>query len=370
MRVAIAAHRLAVANPTGVDRYLTELVGALATRPELDLTVGAARERAAPDWVPASVAVRRAPGPRTLVTLAWCTTRRPRVDRAFGHPDLVHVAVPAYPVPARAATVYCFHDLFPLQHPEWFSRKERYGHRQALDAALGGPALIASSGATAEGLVDHGADRDRVVVVPLGVSEAFFAATAAPGADADPYDLFVGAVNDRKRVDVVVRALAVARHPRPLALAGPPGPGLDSILELADRLGVGALVRPLGFVSDQELPALMAGARALVHPSRDEGFGFTPLEAMAAGTPAVVAAGGSLTEVVGAAGVLVRDADDPQAWADALSRLDDPAARTAVSTRGRAHAASFTWQATAEQTVSVWRRVLDGPAAVDTIDPR
>ena len=115
----------------------------------------------------------------------------------------------------------------------------------------------------------------------------------------------------------------------------------------------------------------MAGARALVHPSRDEGFGFTPLEAMAAGTPAVVAAGGALAEIVGDAGVAIDAPDDPQSWADALDRLEDPVARRAAGERGRAQAARFTWRATATRTLSVWRNVLAGkpPNTDDGVAP-
>jgi alpha-1,3-rhamnosyl/mannosyltransferase len=365
LRVAIAAHRLAVARPTGVDRYVIELVGALAETPDVDVGVGAAAERDAPDWVPTGVDVRHAPGPRTLVTLSWCLFHRPHVDRAFGRPDLVHVAVPAYPFPARAPTVYCFHDVFPLRHPEWFSRKERFGYHRSVDAALAAPAVIASSTATARDLVEVGADPARVVLVPHGVSGAFFRA-ATPEETSPPrghtYDLFVGAVNPRKRVDVLVRAIAASRNPRPLVLAGPPGDGVDELVALARRLGVHDLVRPVGYVPDEDLPGLMANARALVHPSRDEGFGFTPLEAMAAGTPAVVAGSGSLAEVVGDAAVVIDDPDDPSRWAEALDRLDDPAERSTAGERGRARAARYTWRATVEQTVAVWERVLDARA--------
>ena len=361
LRIAVAAHRLAVSNPTGVDRYVTELVGALAGTADVKMVVGAAAEADTPSWVPPGVDVRYMRGPRTLITMSWCLTGRPRVDRAFLQPDLVHVAVPAYPIPARAPAVHCFHDLFPLRHPEWFSRKERFGFRRALAAAIEAPAIIASSETTAGDLVAAGADPHRVVVVPLGISEAFFAAGRDMATKGDhDYDLFVGAVNARKRVDVVVPALAVARHPRPLVIAGPPGEGVDALVTLAHRLGIEALVRPVGYVADHTLPGLMAGARALVHPSREEGFGFTPLEAMAAGTPAVVAAGGALAEAVGDAGIAVHTPDEPEVWAEALDRLDDTAARRAAGEQGHARASRFTWHETATRTVSVWRNVLDG----------
>lgn len=362
MRVAVAAHRLAVANPTGVDRYVTELVGALARQPRISVTVGSAAERDTPSWLPEGVAVRHARGPRPLITLSWCLSGRPRVDRAFDHPDLVHVAVPAYPIPARVPVVHSIFDLFPLHHPSWFSRKERFGFRRALDAALAAPAIVVASTTVATDLAALGADPGKIVMIPLGIADEFFAAGRVTAAydSTNAYDLFVGAVNERKHVDVLVRALSVAPEPRPLVLAGPPGPGVDAVRELAAQLGVEALLRPVGFVPDADLPALMAGARALVQPSRDEGFGFTPLEAMATGTPAVVARAGSLSEVVGDAAVVVDDPDDPRAWAAALAHLDDPRTRSIRSEHGRARAADFSWISTAERTVAVWDAVLDG----------
>jgi glycosyltransferase involved in cell wall biosynthesis len=359
MHVAIAAHRLVVPNPTGVDRYVTGLARALVAQRDVDVTVGAAAEPGEPALVPDGARVAHVGGPRLLVTSSWCTVGRPRVDRAFGHPDLVHAAVPAYPFPARVPVVYAIHDLFPVRHPSWFSRKERFGFRRALDAALAGPAIVVGARSVEAELVARGADPSRVRTIPLGIDDAFFAADARAAAADGDYDLFVGAVNERKRLDVVVQALAIADDPIPLVVAGPPGPGVDAITSLAERLGVASLVRPVGFVPDAALPALMAGARALVQPSRDEGFGFTPLEAMAAGTPAVVARAGSLSEVVGDAAVVVDEPEDPHAWDASLASLRDPALHADVRERGRARAAGFTWAVTAARTFEVWQAVLD-----------
>jgi glycosyltransferase involved in cell wall biosynthesis len=81
---------------------------------------------------------------------------------------------------------------------------------------------------------------------------------------------------------------------------------------------------------------------------------------MAAGTPAVVAGAGSLSEVVGDAALVVDDPEDPHAWATALDQLSDARTRAAASERGSVHAAAFSWGATSERTVAVWRAVLAG----------
>jgi glycosyltransferase involved in cell wall biosynthesis len=121
-------------------------------------------------------------------------------------------------------------------------------------------------------------------------------------------------------------------------------------------------VRFLGHVSEPDLRALVSGALALVHPSRDEGFGLTPLEAMAAGVPAVVSDAGALPEVVGDAAVVVA-VDDVEGWARAIRRLrTDGLHREDLVRRGRQRAAAFTWAAAAERTLEVYRECLAGAA--------
>jgi glycosyltransferase involved in cell wall biosynthesis len=106
----------------------------------------------------------------------------------------------------------------------------------------------------------------------------------------------------------------------------------------------------------------MAGARALVHPATYEGFGFTPLEAMAAGTPVAVSRAGSLPEIVGDAGLLV-DAEDEAAWAAAIRELlHDAESRAGLVARGRARAARFQWGATAAAVAALHQEVLARPS--------
>ena len=111
-----------------------------------------------------------------------------------------------------------------------------------------------------------------------------------------------------------------------------------------------------------DLPALYAGAEVFALASRYEGFGFTPLEAMACGAPVVVSPGGSLAEVVGDAAVIVAEAD-PGAWRLALARvLDDSALRRRLQAAGLEQARRYRWAETARQTWDVYRRVLNQTA--------
>jgi len=117
-------------------------------------------------------------------------------------------------------------------------------------------------------------------------------------------------------------------------------------------------VRVTGFVSAADLTVLLAAALALVHPSKYEGFGLTPLEAMAGGTAVLAANTGALPEVVGDAGMLLPP-DDVDAWAAAMARVnDDDDLRRSLVERGRTWSERFTWAQAAKETAAVYRACL------------
>jgi alpha-1,3-rhamnosyl/mannosyltransferase len=366
LAVALASHQWASPQPTGVDRYGRELATALAARPDVEVTLCAPAERGTDlGWVPSGVVIRRVPGPRRLVAAGWWTLRRPRIDATVGPVDVVHVTLPLLPAPTRRPAVYTVHDLFPRQHPEWYRRRDRFGFGRALRVLEHAAAVIAVSPATAAALADvPWVDPSLVTVIGEGVPAAFFGphdpvAAAricrAHGVEPGGFDLFVGQVSARKDLGTVVEALARTQQRRPLVLAGAPGDGAAAVREQAARLGVDGLLHWAGHVPDPELVALLAGARALVHPSVAEGFGLTPLEAMAAGTPAVVT--DAVGDTVGDA-ALRCPPGDVDAWAAALDALDDGSLRADLARRGTEHAAGFRWEAVADQTVAVYRRAL------------
>lgn len=367
MKVALFVHRLGTGAPTGVDRYARELIAALAARADHEVVAFSTAERDGAGWVPPGVEVRRVPGPRRVVHLTWTLLRRPLVDRVLHDIDVVHVTAPTFPVPATAPLVYTVHDLMPSLHPEWFDRRHRWGFRHAIaHAREHATAVIADSAATADMAVTlAGIDRSRIVVVPLGVAPRFL----HPVADADvarvtkrlgvvekSYVTYVGHFDERKNVAILVEALArLGGHAPTLVVAGPDSPGLQRVRRLVEASGLTSRVRFAGFVPDTDLPALLAGAKALLHPSRHEGFGLPPLEAMAVGTPAIVADTAALSDTVGDA-ALVAGADDADAWAAAISSLDDSELAEARSALGREHAHRFTWERTASEVVAVYER--------------
>jgi glycosyltransferase involved in cell wall biosynthesis len=338
-------------------------------RADVQCEIAAPREQGHASWTPPGLSSVHLPYPRAVTIAMWCTVRRPRLDRFLTKPDLVHVAAPTFPIPAAVPVVYTVHDVLPLAHPEWFTSRNRFGFRLAMrDLQRRAAAIIADSAATAEGLVEIvGIDRTRITVVPLGVSAVFLAgaspaaaeaAARSVGVEANEFMLHVGDFSPRKNVELLVRAVARLSRPIPLVLAGPEDRGAALVRAEAERLGVSHLVRFVGYVPDATLVPLIAAARVVVHPSRAEGFGLTPLEAMAVGTPAIVASTTALPNAVGDAAVLAGP-EDVDAWADAIDSLSDAELRVGVADRSRAAAADFTWSHAAERTVAVYRNVLD-----------
>lgn len=371
--VSLYGHRLGRGTGTGISVYVRELLLAIAGEPGsggLSFYMCGSREpgRDAPPLV--DLPLFRPPIPRKLLHAVWTEVGRPAVDRFVGRPDLVHVLYPSCPVPSRAPVIYTVHDLMPLTTPEWFARRERQMFEKAIrDAARRAELLIAVSDSIAVQVRDHlGVEERRIRVVSQGVSGVFLA-TQAPetiaavcrrhGVEPGRYVIAIGAVSVRKNLRPVIASLASIGDLR-LVIAGPPGAGADRVVDDIREHGMADRVRMTGWLQREELAALLAGAAALVHPSLDEGFGMTPLEAMAAGVPAVVSDAGALPGTVGDAACIV-PAGNPDGWAAALEKVTgDAALRADLVAKGKRRAAQFTWARTARETVEAYQVCLGG----------
>jgi glycosyltransferase involved in cell wall biosynthesis len=215
-----------------------------------------------------------------------------------------------------------------------------------------------------------GVDVERVRVVPYGVDGPGQIASVRPptsppsihslerGRRSAPYVLALGAVEPRKNLPTLVRAfaeLAPTHEDLELVVAGPGGWGETAFQAAVAACGVAGRVVRLGYLQEEDRLALLSGAVALAYPSLYEGFGFPPLEAMAAGVPVVASSAGSLPEVLGDAAELVAAGDD-MALADALARvIDDAGLRSRLIEAGRVRAASFTWASAAASIVELYR---------------
>jgi glycosyltransferase involved in cell wall biosynthesis len=177
----------------------------------------------------------------------------------------------------------------------------------------------------------------------------------------DDFILFVSTIEPRKNVPTLLMAykqlLDNYHAPVSLALGGEKGWLSDEVFALVDKLGLQERVRFLGHVSPEDLLGLYNAAQVLVHPAFYEGFGLTPLEAMACGTPVIVSNTSSLPEVVGDAALLV-EPTDVDGLAVAIWRvLSDNALRKQMIHKGLQRAHRFSWKKAAQETLAIYRRL-------------
>lgn len=177
-----------------------------------------------------------------------------------------------------------------------------------------------------------------------------------------PYFLNVNNYMEKKNRTSLLRAFASVRErysDTTLVLAG--GRWEQSnVADVISDLELDEAVLDLGFVPKEDLPLLYTAAVALVNPTLRETFGFTNLEAMACGCPVVTSDAFAIPEVVGDAALLVSDPTDTEEIANKMTAmLANDATRAEFASSGRQRAGSFTWEKTAEETASVYRRVVE-----------
>jgi glycosyltransferase involved in cell wall biosynthesis len=344
-------YRPALRARTGAGAYVHGLVRAYTARHDDQVTVFSSswKDRVAGDTgaaLQARVVDRRVPV--RWLNYLWHRRAWPPVESLAGAADVVHAAHPLL-IPARhAAQVVTVHDLYFLSNPGDTRAEIRRDYQLlARDHAARADAVVTSSAYTRDTLlkVFH-LEPSQVHLVRPG-APAWTELGRAPHVPKDGYVLFIGTLDARKNLGVVLDAYeqlaGQKRTVPPLVVAGGIGPGGDAWVERMRRAPLSATVTYRGYVPEPDRQALFAGARTVVLPSWDEGFGLPALEAMAAGIPVVVSNRGALPEVVGTAGVMA-DPADPQAWGAALERLthDEDWARQRGAA-GLVRAQTFSW---------------------------
>jgi glycosyltransferase involved in cell wall biosynthesis len=205
----------------------------------------------------------------------------------------------------------------------------------------------------------------KIVVIYPGVDETYaLQRNATERSGARPYVLCLGPWVRRKNLHVVVRAfeqLALQIPDLDLVITGEQPAGMkgysreDLVGTLPDEIRL--RVKFMGYVAREELPRLVANAAALAYPSRWEGFGLPPLEAMSAGVPVVASKTPAVEEVTAGAAYLC-EPDNVSEWVEALGRiLRDPGCAERMVEAGLRRSADFTWERCAAQTAQVYHRV-------------
>lgn len=225
---------------------------------------------------------------------------------------------------------------------------------RVMPRAYGSCRVHAASGSTADDLVDRGFDRELIRVIHNGVDHDFFHPDAGVGRFEEPTLVYLGRLKRYKELDRVLEGMALLRDrgvEARLLVAGK-GDDRSRLEERAREMGLGDRVRFLGFVSEERKRELLRRAWCTVYPSPKEGWGITNIEAAACGTPVVASDSPGLRESVvdGESGLLVPH-DDPEAWADAMTRvLEDGGLRRRLAEGALEHAERFSWERAANET--------------------
>ena len=306
--------------------------------------------------------------PARAMAWVWSRATWPPAELFCGSVDVFWAPNFLFPPLVKAAGVMTIHDLAFVRMPEACSEYVRTFAETVPRVAQRANRIIVPSRVIAEEVSAWlPSEADRVRVVPWAVRREF----REPGGGLvpprrevlrirDPYALFVGNLEVRKNVDLLLQAFERVRgiHPEAqLVLVGAPGFGWDGIRARHEALLSTDAVRVVGYLPDTEVAALVRGARVFVYPSRYEGFGIPPLEAMAAGTPVIAAKTSALPEALGDHARWVHP-DDVDGLASAVADHFEGAPEPGTLEAARSWATSFTWGRTAAATIDVFEEAL------------
>ncbi len=369
---------------TGSGQYLRQLVVALSQlRGQLDsdlrLTLVVPRHKAQPDGVPAGVDVIPASVPmggQIGKTLFEQVTFPAAAAKA--NADIAHVPYWAAPMRSPTRLIVTIHDVIPLSMPVYQgSLTARLYFSLVTATADGAGHVITDSEFSRQEIAERiGIPLERITAIPLAQS-----ADCHPriGSERDSeireryklpedYTLYMGSFDVRKNVQELLAAytyvgpsvgddhLLVLAGRQPLHWGTPRFPDLPTIVK---QYGLEPFIRWIGAPDERDKPGIYRMARTFVYPSRYEGFGLQPLEAMACGTPVVAADTSSIPEVVGDAAYLV-DPDDARKMGGAiLATLLQNDLHESLRNHGLARASNFSWQRTARETLAVYRQVME-----------
>jgi glycosyltransferase involved in cell wall biosynthesis len=366
LRVAIDASAL-LGRPTGIGVFCAGLIRALEGRRDLDVQAFAIswrRREALREVLPASVKVTQRAMPARPLLFSWRHSNHPHLDHFIKGFDLVHGTNYTAPPTKKAVQVVSVHDLTTLHFPELSNAATLHYPELIRRAIKRGAYIHADSEFVANEIAEaFSLDHERIRTVHLGIPTL-----PPPREENSPlpasikrYILSVGTAEPRKDLPTLVKsfdALAEKDNDLHLVLAGPSGWGEEQLVVAIDAARHKGRIIRTGWVDDASLAALYERAAVLAYPSRYEGFGYPPLQAMAAGVPVVATNAGSLPEVLGDAALLV-DVGDAQALEEALRRvLEDSEIARSLKEKGLARAARYSFDVMATEMVAFYCDVV------------
>jgi glycosyltransferase involved in cell wall biosynthesis len=364
----------AVHHRAGIARYTQELAAALTTVDTENEYVAfynrpsVAQVEPPLDRLP-HLATRLYDKPWRLSVLVAYLARRPQ-DGLLPGVDLFHATDHLQPRLCRVPSVFTLHDLAFRFYPETHTPLNRWFHTLMMPHFLRATDMViaVSENTKTDVMRLYGLDEEKIRVIYEGVNPRFHpvnlearSAVRQKYGLPEGYILSVGTIEPRKNLTTLLQAYWTLRGRGSgyrLVIAGKKGWLNEEFYRQLRRLGLEDDVLLLGFVPDEDLPALYSAATLFAFPSLYEGFGLPPLEAMACGTPVVVSDTSSLPEVVGDAGIKIGPRD-VRGFARAMEQvlMDEPLQKE-MSHSGEQQARGFTWEKAAQETLAVYNRAV------------
>ncbi len=345
LRVAITLEQCWHQVPGGTARAALNLIEGLRSIGGTELIGVAARHRSNPEsvWNP-TIPVAQLPLPRLALYEFWHRLRWPRVQWATGPVDVIHVTGLATPPPS-APLIVTLHDLAFERYPQYFTAHGRRFFAGALDAIRRDADLVVcSSHATYDDARQAGIDIERLCVVPLGVhvpevTEEDINEVRHRFNILGRYVLHLGTDEPRKNRQALRRIATRLGREATVVFAGGAGWGdTGASQRLPDN------VCDLGFVSENDKHALLAGAAVFCFPSFWEGFGLPVAEAMAHGTPVITTQASAMSEFTDDAALLIDPNDDDAIVSAIRGVLNDSENANRMRTQGLRLASELTWE--------------------------
>jgi glycosyltransferase involved in cell wall biosynthesis len=360
IRVALDTSAAAL-RPTGIGRYIVELVAALRQEADVEPVIDPRYNL----W--GGLSARHGSSLRGVVGgfIGEHLQLRPRLRR--GAIAVYHAT--GSRAPARDTClplVVTVHDLAAFAHPLLQGRRRGAQLRAQIRHAVAHAhwIVLPTESVRQELLRYFPAAATKATAIHHGVGRPFGQAPHTP--PAAPRFVTVATLERRKNLASLLDAFAlvVARHPAArLRLLGQPQNASATIRARLTHHRLGNAVTVEGYVSEDDLARAYACSTAMVYPSLYEGFGLPILEAMASGVPVITSDRGAMREVAGEAALLV-DPGDVQALAAAmLSLVDNRSLQSNLSAAGREHAARYTWGQCARRHAAVYRVAADAGGA-------
>jgi glycosyltransferase involved in cell wall biosynthesis len=324
----------------GLPRYVSELSNALVAEFPADRFVHSSDQ-------PFDSELTQLPRPDNWLERRWWLYGAEQANARAGV-ALFHGTNFAVPYFSHRPTVMTIHDLSPWLNPAWHSGAGRVRSRTPRMIGLATMILTLTQAVRNEVVERFRVVPERIAVTPLAAAAIF---RPVPKTPARPYFVFVGTLEPRKNIPMLLEAWREVKrqHEVDLVLAGRRREDLPSIEPEAG-------LRILGETPEADLPELYSNAVAAIYASEYEGFGLPVLEAMQCGAPVIVSRDPALTEVAGGAALPVSNVGEMCTAMRSL--LADPALRAEHSARSLVRARSFSWGATARMTHDVYREAI------------